>query len=299
MSNNQSDMPLPQWEGIREFVAVAEQGSFTRAASWLGVSTAHISRQIQALEQRLGAVLLQRTTRKVSLTESGEQYWRHCRPLLDSLAEAERALGQWQATPMGRLRVTAPMSYGERHLAPLMNSFAARYPQLQLHYWLSNQTLDLAEQGFDLAIRVGPLQDSRLIARRLAVRRLYTCASPEYLQAFGRPVQPEQLNQHHCLSGTLDYWRFANGRAVPINARLRVNSGPALLDAALKGLGIVQLPDYYVAPWLANGQLEALLSDYQPQEEGIWALYPTSLRSSVKIRLLVEHLQQHLSESAA
>ncbi|ASP40968.1 LysR family transcriptional regulator [Bacterioplanes sanyensis] len=286
---------MPDWSGVREFVAVAERGSFTRAAQWLGLSTAHISRQIQALEQRLGSVLLHRTTRKVSLTESGEQYWRQCRPLLDALAEAERSLGQWQTTPVGRLRVTAPMSYGERHIAPLLNSFAARYPQLQLHYWLTNQALDLTEQGYDLAIRVGPLQDSRLIAQRLAGRRLIVCASPEYLAAFGCPQSAQQLQQHHCLAGTLDYWRFADGQVVAISPRLRVNSGPALLDAALKGLGVVQLPDYYVDRYLDSGQLRAVLESYQPQEEGIWALYPNSLRASVKVRLLVEHLQAQLS----
>ncbi|GGY33733.1 transcriptional regulator [Bacterioplanes sanyensis] len=287
-------MPLPQWEGIREFVAVAEQGSFTGAARWLKTSTAHISRQVQALEQRLGTVLLHRTTRKVSLTESGQQFWQQCRPLLDALAEAERALGQWQATPTGRLRITAPMSYGERHLAPLLNNFAARHPQLQLHYWLTNQTLDLVEQGYDLAIRVGPLQDSRLIAKRLASRRLFTCASPQYLASFGRPLTPSQLRQHHCLAGTLDHWRFAGDEVVAITPRLRANSGPALLDAALKGLGVAQLPDYYVAPMLQSGELEAVLKDYQPQDEGIWALYSHSLRASPKIRLLIDYLSERL-----
>ncbi|WP_268866474.1 MULTISPECIES: LysR substrate-binding domain-containing protein [Thalassolituus] len=289
---------IPQWEGIREFVAVAESGSFTAAAVQLGLSTAQVSRQVRALEQRLGSELLFRTTRRVALTEPGQLYYQHCRLLLDGLAEAELALGNLQATPQGKLRITAPMSYGERHIAPLLNDFALRYPQIQLHYLLTNEKLDLVGGGYDMAVRLGKLDDDRLVARRLASREQYTCASPGYLAAHGEPHSLAELKQHNCLAGTLDYWRFqeqGRERVVHISGSLSANSGPALLDAALKGIGIVQLPDYYVQPYIERGELISLLPAIRPSREGIWALYPPSRNLSPKVRLLIDYLEQQLN----
>lgn len=290
-----------QWEGIKEFVAVFESGSFTLASRQLDCSTAQVSRQIGQLEQRLGSKLFYRTTRKVSATEAGQIFYPHCRQILDALDDAERALTDLQSSPKGRLKITAPVAYGETHITPLLNDFILRYPDLELHCNLTNQTLDLVTEGYDLAIRLGRLNDSSMIARRLATRRLYVCASPAYLERFGEPHTLSELPQHRCLQGTIDYWRFRSQgqeRNLRIHGTLRYNSGHALLDAALKGLGIVQLPDYYVEPELKKGTLVSLLSQHQCDDEGIWALYPQNRLLSPKVRLLVEHLIEQLQEKS-
>ncbi len=288
------------WEGVNEFVAVAEQQSFTTAARQLGISTAQVSRQVSALEQRLAIKLFYRTTRRVSVTEAGQLYYQHCRQLLDGLADAERALTNLESQPRGKLKLTAPTTYGENRILPLLNDFLQQYPELEVDCQLTNQTLDLVEAGFDLAIRLGKLADSSMMAQRLASRQLYVCASPAYLESRGEPGSLSELKNHNCLRGTLEYWRFHEGgreRKIKIQGRLSCNSGQALLDAALKGLGLVQLPDYYVAPHLASGRLVLLLNDYQPADEGIWALYPHNRQLAPKVRMLVEYLRQQLGSS--
>ncbi|WP_086480977.1 LysR substrate-binding domain-containing protein [Oceanospirillum sanctuarii] len=281
------------WEGINEFVAVYESESFTQASRQLDCSTAQVSRQVGQLEKRLGSKLFYRTTRKVSATEAGQIFYQHCRQILDALDDAERALTDLQASPRGKLKITAPVAYGESHIVPLLNNFMQRYPDLELQCHLTNQTLDLVTEGYDLAIRLGRLGDSSMIARRLSSRRLYVCASPAYLARYGEPHTLSELNHHSCLQGTLDYWRFRSQgqeRNLRIHGRIRCNSGHALLDAALKGLGITQLPDYYVDEALKSGQLVSLLEPFQGDDEGIWALYPQNRLLSPKIRLLVDYL---------
>lgn len=204
---------MQEWEGVGEFAAVAETLSFTRAAARLGISTAQVSRRVSALEARLGVKLLQRTTRSVSMTEQGETYYAHIRRVLDGLAEAERAVTQANAAPAGRLSLTAPVTFGESVIGPLVNEFLTRHPALEVTLTLTNQKIDLVAEGYDLAIRLGTLQDSSLIATRLAARTLHVCASPAYLASRGTPQQPGDLSRHNCLQGTLDHWRFRqNGR---------------------------------------------------------------------------------------
>lgn len=286
------------WEGVTEFVAVAEKQSFTAASRQLGISTAQVSRQVSALESRLATKLFYRTTRKVSVTEAGQIYYQHCRQVLDGLEDAERALTDLQSTPRGKLKITAPTTYGGSKIAPLLNDFIAEYPELEVQCRLTNQKVDLVDAGFDLAIRLGKLDDSSMMAKRLASRRLFVCASHAYLSTFGEPHLLSELEHHNCLQGTLEYWRFQeNGqeRNIKINGNLSCNSGQALLDAALKGLGIVQLPDYYVQEYIKRGKLIVLLQNYQPADEGIWALYPHNRHLSPKVRLLVDYLSEHLS----
>ncbi|WP_261844456.1 LysR substrate-binding domain-containing protein [Aliamphritea ceti] len=288
---------MSNWEGVSEFVAVAEQGSFTLASQQLGISTAQVSRQVTALEKRLATKLFYRTTRKVSLTEAGEVYYQHCRQVLDGLEEAERALSHLQSTPRGKLKITAPTTYGESKITPLLNNFMIRYPELEVHCRLSNQKVDLVEAGFDLAIRLGQLEDSSMMAKRLATRKLHVCAAPEYINKYGEPDNPEQLAEYNCLQGNLGYWRFAdNGleKNVRVTGSLHCNSGQVLLDAALKGLGLVQLPDYYVQRFMEQGLLKELLIKYQPADEGIWALYPHNRHLSPKVRVLVDYLSEKL-----
>jgi DNA-binding transcriptional LysR family regulator len=289
---------MANWEGVTEFVAVAETNSFTSAASKLKTSVAQISRRVSALEQRLAVKLLHRTTRKVSLTEAGQLYYQQCKHLLEGLELAELAVTQMQAEPRGVLRVTAPVTYGEMNLAPLLNQFLEKHPQVTLDLILTNQRLDLIEQGVDLAIRLGRLQDSSLIVRRLSSRQMHVCASPKYLERFGEPHTLSELGRHQCLVGSVDYWHFKEQnreKSLRVAGRIKCNSGFALVDAAKRGLGLVQLPDYYVQEALDSGELIEVLSDYRDDREGIWALYPPSHNLSPKVRLLIDFLAKELS----
>jgi len=290
-------MNMPDWSGVSEFVAVAETESFTAASQRLHISTAQVSRQVSALELRLSAKLFHRTTRKVSLTEVGATYYQHCRQVLDGLADAERAISNLQSTPKGKLKITAPITYGERSVAPLVNDFVALYPDLEVQLVLSNRQVDMVDEGFDLAIRLGQLADSRMVAKRLAGRQQYVCAAPSYLTAFGAPYSLAELDRHNCLLGTLDYWRFQEkdkARNIRVTGNLRCNSGPVLLDAALKGLGVVQLPDYYVQQYIDDGRLITLLNQFNEPDDGIWAVYPQNRHLSPKVRLLVDYFVANL-----
>lgn len=289
---------MSDWSGVSEFVAVAETESFTAAAKRLGISTAQVSRQVSALEERLSAKLFYRTTRKVSVTEVGGIYYQHCRQVMDGLADAERAITNLQSTPKGKLKITAPITYGERSVAPLVNDFVTKYPELEVQLILSNQQIDLIDEGFDLAIRLGQLGDSSMIGKRLATRKQYVCAAPEYLSAFGAPHSLSELDRHNCLSGTLDYWRFqekGKARNIRVKGNFSCNSGPVLVDAALKGVGIVQLPDYYVQEYINQGQLIELLPNYREPDDAVWALYPQNRHLSPKVRMLVDYLAKELA----
>ena len=287
-----------QWEGISEFVYVAECESFTQAAKQLGISTAQVSRQVGALEKRLKVKLLYRTTRKVSLTEEGRVFYQHCRAVLDGLEIAEQAVTNLQSKPQGRIKLTAPVTYGEQQLLPLVNDFMKHYPDIEVTAFLSNQKLDLIDGGYDLAIRIGKLPDSTMMAKKLSSRTNFVCAAPAYIEQYGTPQTLTDLKQHNCLLGTLDYWQFqdsAKEKKIRVTGSIRYNSGYSLMDAALKGLGIVQLPDYYVQKHLNTGALVSMLENYSEIEEGIWAIYPHNRQLSPKIRLLLEHLLTHLA----
>ncbi|WP_372830373.1 LysR family transcriptional regulator [Psychrobacter maritimus] len=300
-----------RWDGISEFVYVAEHESFTRAAKELGISTAQVSRQISALEKRLNVKLLYRTTRKVSLTEEGRVFYQHCRGVLDGLDAAEQAVSNLQSKPQGRIKLTAPVTYGEQQLLPLVNDFMVQYSDIEVTAFLSNQKIDLVDGGYDLAIRIGKLSDSTMMAKKLSRRTNFVCAAPAYLEKYGTPHSLSDLSQHNCLLGTRDYWHFIDfketdskktdyGKDADKEKNLRVsgtvqyNSGHSLVDAALKGLGIVQLPDYYVQKYLASGELVSLLDNYREPEESIWAIYPHNRHLSPKIRLLVDYLAERL-----
>ncbi|ACQ94468.1 transcriptional regulator, LysR family [Tolumonas auensis DSM 9187] len=289
------------WDGINEFICVVETESFTAAAKRLDVSVAHISRHVNQLEDRLGAKLLYRTTRKLRLTEVGEVYYQHARKVLNELQEADRAVMEMEGKPTGKLRITAPVYYGEYFLAPLVNDFLLQYPQLDLELKLTNETIDLVEEGYDLAIRLGTLDSSSLMCRKLARRTQYLCASPAYLAAKGTPHTLTDLANHRCLGGSIDHWRFLeNGklRNWRIGSAWSCNSGLALKDAALKGLGIVQLPDYYVQEELKQGLLVSLLEEYRLPDDGIWVVYPHNRHLSPKVKLLVDFLVKKLGARA-
>jgi DNA-binding transcriptional LysR family regulator len=288
---------MANWEGINEFVAVVETQSFTAAAERLSTSVANISRRVNALEDKLAVKLFVRTTRKVSVTEVGATYYQHCKPLVDGLVLAELAITQLQASPTGKIKMTAPVTFGEQVLAPLMHEFLLQYPQIELDLVLSNQKMDLVQEGYDLAVRLGKLDDSSMMARKLLDRHMFVCASPEYLTKHGEPHTLSELKRHQCLRGSTKYWRFEDKgteRLMHVDGRVQCNSGYALVDAALKGLGIVQLPDYYVQPYLEAGELVEVLTPYRGDQEGIWALYPQNRMLTLKIRTLIDYLSEAL-----
>ncbi|AWX14788.1 LysR family transcriptional regulator [Mergibacter septicus] len=287
------------WEGINEFVAVVEKESFTLAAKQLGISVAQVSRQINMLENRLNTKLFYRTTRRVSLTAEGSIYYRHCRQLVDGLEEAERAISNLRDIPQGLIKMTAPVTYGEKYIVPLVNDFMQQYSEVKVIVNLTNLQLDLVEGGYDLAIRLGRLENSSMIAKRLRNRTMYLCAAPKYLDRFGTPSSLEELSNHNCLVGNNPYWRFqvqGKERMIKLSGSFVCNSGYGLRDAVLKGLGIAQLPEYYVDQDLMNGKLVSLLEQYQEPEEGIWALYPHNRHLSPKIRLLVDLFAKELPQ---
>jgi DNA-binding transcriptional LysR family regulator len=286
-----------QWHGINEFVEVVETESFTKASKRLQISTAQVSRQVTALEQRLNIKLFYRTTRKVSVTEEGGIFYQHCRSVLDGLNAAERAVNNLQSKPQGKIKLTAPATFGEKTILPLVNNFLALYPDVQVAAYLSNQQIDLIDQGYDLAIRLGKLNDSSMMAKKLASRTNYVCASPKYIKHFGKPDTLSELSKHQCLLGTRDYWRFNDQgveKEIRVSGRIRYNSGFSLVDAALKGLGIVQLPDYYVESYIQKSQLITVLDNYREVDDGIWAVYPHNRQLSPKVRHLVDYLAENI-----
>jgi DNA-binding transcriptional LysR family regulator len=290
---------MNRWEGLDEFVAVAECGQFTAAAERLGLSSSQISRQIARLEDRLQTRLFYRSTRRVALTEAGQTFLQHCQRLQDAREEALRAVGDLGSEPKGLLRMTCAVAYGERFIVPLVTDFMTRHPQLKVEIELSNRTLDMVQEGLDLAIRLGRLQDSRLVATRLAPRQMYLCAAPAYLQRYGRPHSLSELSRHNCLIGSSDIWTFQlNGResAQRVQGNWRCNSGQAVLEAALRGLGLCQLPDYYVLEHLRSGALVSLLGNQQPPNTAVWALYPQQRHLSPKVRQLVDYLKDGLAQ---
>ena len=289
---------MSRWEGLDEFVAVAECGNFSRAAERLRLSSSHVSRQVALLEDRLQARLLYRTTRRVSLTEAGQIFFARCQRLIEERDEAFLSIGDLQSAPSGLLRMTSAVAYGERFIVPLANEFMARHPQLKLEIELTNRTLDMVHEGFDLAIRLGRLNESSLVATRIAPRAMYLCASPAYLERYGRPHTLSELGRHNCLIGTGDTWSFEqDGREFQFrpSGNWRCNSGQAVLDAALRGFGLCQLPDYYVFDLLRRGELVALLDTHQPPNTAVWAVYPQRRYALPKVRLLIEALKTGLA----
>ncbi|MDR3410106.1 MAG: LysR family transcriptional regulator [Formivibrio sp.] len=289
---------MNRWEGLDEFVAVAECANFSRAAERLRVSSSHVSRQVALLEERLQARLLYRTTRRVSLTEAGQTFFTRCQRLIEERDEAFLAISDLHGAPTGLLRMTAAVAYGERFIVPLVNAFMTAYPQLKVEIELTNRMLDLVQEGFDLAIRLGRLEDSSLVASRIAPRAMYLCAAPAYLARYGRPHTLSELAGHNCLIGTNDTWMFQQaGREYPFkpSGNWRCNSGQAVLDATLCGLGLSQLPDYYVLDLLRQGELVSLLEINQPPNTAVWAVSPQRRYPVPKVRLLVEALKTGLA----
>ena len=285
---------MSRWDGIDEFVAVAEAESFSKAAACLKLSTSGVSRAVAALEDRLQTRLLFRTTRKVSLTEAGRLFLVRCRNVIHERDEAIRLVGEVDGELKGELRMTCSEAYGERYIVPALSAFALAHPCLTVRLELDDAVRDLVADGFDLAIRFGRLTDSRLVARRLASRTRRLCAAPGYLAAAGAPSDLGAIAEHACVIGVADTWRFRDGGqdvVVRPHGRWWCNSGQAVLDATIAGLGLCQLPNFYVDGPIAAGRLVPLLDEHRPADEGVWAVYPHLRHLPTKVRLLVEHLE--------
>lgn len=286
------------FDDMTAFVRVVEAGSFSGAAQRLGVAKSIVSRRIAALEARLGASLFHRTTRRLGLTEIGVAYAGRARQILADVAEANEIAGRLQSTLRGKLSIAAPMSFGWRHLSGAVAAFLAAHPELEIDLDLNDRTVDLVSEGHDLAIRIGDLPDSSLIARRLSPCRQVVCASPAYLAARGAPLTPADLAVHDGLiyghRPPPEVWRFRVGNvwqaAPPGTRRLAANNGESLLAAALAGLGVVLLPTFIAGDAVAGGDLSVVLADYELPSASIYVLWPPNRQLSAKVRAFVDFL---------
>ena len=292
---------MSRWEGVEVFAQIVASGSFSKAAQVMGVSKSHISRQVSQLEERLGAQLLNRTTRSVTTTEMGQAFYLRCRDILAGLDEAERAVQDLQEDARGMLRMTVAGAFGERYVAPIAAQFMLQHPRLSVDLTFTNRTVDLIAEGYDLAIRAGVLRDSSMIARRIVARKLTICASPDYVARYGRPESIVALKKHNCLLGTNPTWRFRekdnHHSDIRVEGNWRSNNGYALLRAALVGVGIVQLPEFYVRDDIRHGRLVRLLEHTRPTDTAVWAVYPGNRHLSAKVRLFVDYLVEHIAQT--
>lgn len=286
------------------FFSVVEANGFGAAARRLETTPASVSRRVKALEQRLGVRLLQRTTRKLGMTEAGERYYREGRRLLHELDDLEQALADSARELQGELRIVAPMSFGQRRLAPLVARFAARHDQLRISLILEDRETDLIDEAADLAIRIGYPADSSLIARAIAPVPRHACASPDYLERRGCPQSPEDLLLHDCLHYNLiperEEWTFhgeQGEQTLAIKGSFCSNNGDVLAEAAMQGLGITLLPNFIVEEGLADGRLVKVLEEYERAPLTLYALYPSRRHLPVKTRSFLEYLQEALGRS--
>ncbi len=280
---------------MRAFVSVVEARGFSEAARRLGVSKAQISKQISQLEESLGVRLLHRTTRRVTTTGSGQGYYARCRPLLDELDELDAEVQSTMVRPRGELRVTAPTMFAELHLMPAVSDFSQRFPDVRLTLELTDRFVNLVEERIDVAIRIGNLSESSLVARRLGCMSMWVCAAPDYLARCEEPTHPGQLAEHACV---LDsnypggrHWILGHGTDavnIEVSAQIVVNSARAARVLLLAGHGIGYLPSFAVAEDIAQGRLKRLLSAYACDPVGIFAMYPHRRHLSAKIRLFID-----------
>jgi DNA-binding transcriptional LysR family regulator len=287
------------------FVRVAEQGSFSLAVRQLGLSKSATSKHVIALEERLGVRLLNRTTRRLALTEVGAVYRDHCARVVAEAEEADLAASRHSLTPRGRLKVNAPMTFGFLHLGPLLPVFLTAYPAIQVELNLNDRIVDLLEEGFDLSVRIWRLADSSLIARRLATTGFVCAAAPAYLARAGAPVEPTDLARHNCLRYSYrpqpEGWSFARGQeeiTVRVGGNLEANNGDALRAAARAGLGVVYLPDFISAGDIADGALVRLLPDWRTPQLPIHAVFPPQRHPSAKLRAFVDFLAAHFAQGS-
>jgi DNA-binding transcriptional LysR family regulator len=295
---------MDKYQEMRVFAAVADAGSFVAAADALEISKAAVSRYVSELEQRLGVRLMHRTTRRLSLTQEGEVFLARSREILASIDDSEREISTHSESASGLLKLSAPVSFGMKHLAPLWSEFLQAHPGVSLDLQLADRVIDLVDEGFDVAVRIARLPDSSLISRKLASTQLVLCASPKYLKARGAPKHPSELAQHDILAYSLlsmgDQWQFTGPKghvSVKVHPRMWTNNGDSCIAAAVRGAGIVMQPTFLIADELASGKLLRVLPKWHSIELGIYAVYPTRKFVLPKVRVLLEFLSARLKDA--
>ena len=294
---------MDRFTDIRIFVHVVEFGTLSAAAHHLEIAKSAVSRRLAALEGRLGVQLFRRTTRRLSLTESGSGYYERCVRILADMEEAEAAVSQAHGALRGKLRVALPLSFGLRHLAPAINAFMEQHPQVEFDLDFNDRQVDLVQDGFDVAVRIARLADSSLVARPIAVIRHMVCGSPGYLARHGTPAHPADLEKHVCLAysnlpnpGTWS-WQDSTGKenSVRIPVGLRANNGDFLCAAAIAGKGLILHPTFYLHEAVAGGLLQPILTGYVWPRPSAYALYPPTRHLSTRVRAFVDFLVNRFS----
>ncbi|WP_281300420.1 MULTISPECIES: LysR family transcriptional regulator [unclassified Iodidimonas] len=289
---------MDQLTALRVFIKIAESGSFSKAARKLGMSKSAVSKAVSSLEDHLGARLLYRTTRQVNLTEEGRAYRDRALRIIEDLADADTAVSSLNAEPRGTLRVSSALSFGIRHIAPALPDFLLRHPDLTVDMDFNDRFVDLVEEGYDIAIRIGAMADSSLISRKIASARMVIAAGTGYLERFGTPQKPEDLAHHDCLiyrgRHSPDEWIFhdrAGTRAsVKVSGPLFANNGEALKEAARHDLGIVAIPSFLLNPDLEQEGLVEILAHYSQEDLPVQAVYPPNRHLSTKVRRFIDFL---------
>lgn len=295
---------MDKFAAMQAFVRVVEANGFAAAARDMGMSRSAVNKLVITLETQLGVRLLQRSTRRVTPTATGTAFYERCLGILADLEEAELAVSQAQAEPVGPLRINAPMSFGTLHLSPVLAEFMAQYPGVQVQLTLEDRFVDPVAEGFDLTVRIAqPETPPRLVVHELAQLRRLLCAAPSYLRHHDTPRSVEELSNHSCLAygelATRHEWVLTGSAGeirVTVNGAMCSNNGEVLRDAAIRGLGIVLLPEFIVQKSLEQGSLQEILTDYQPQALSLWVMYPTNRHLSTKVQLLTTFLQERFGE---
>jgi DNA-binding transcriptional LysR family regulator len=278
------------------FARVVQSKSFSAAGRRLGISTPAVSKHITRLEQRMGVRLINRTTRTLSLTEAGAEFYEHCQRLVTEIEAAESAMTRSLPEPVGTIKISCTLTFGSLYIAPLLPAFLEKYPQLKVSLSLNDRVVDLADEGFDLGIRLTARPHDALVARKLVPVHWIACASPAYLAKFGTPQTPNELTSHNCLRSQLpgnSQWQFttpAGATTFNVNGNLQVNSGTALRDAALQGLGIIQVASYVVAKDIEEGKLQEILPEFATSTGHIYAVYLANRYLPSKVRVFIDYL---------
>ncbi len=293
---------MDRLKSMEVFSRVVEAGSFAAAAEQMAMSRAMASKHVMELEDRLGVKLLNRTTRRLSLTEGGRMFVDRAREILAAIEELETTVTSQQVDPKGVLRVNAPMTFGRLHVAPALPDYCQRYPKVSVEITFNDRQIDLVEEGVDVAIRIGALQDSSMIARKLGETRMVVCAAPAYLETAPKLDDPEDLKDHNCLIYTLwsqvsDWVLEGVGgrRTVRVDGNLRTNNGETISEAAVAGMGVIIQPSFIVDPHLATGQLVEVLHGWRAPTIGLYAVYSPTKHVSAKIRSFLDFLVERFS----
>jgi LysR family transcriptional regulator for bpeEF and oprC len=298
---------MSRTDALQTFTTVVRTRNFTAAADSLGVTPSAISKQISGLEERLGVRLLNRTTRSVSPTEAGQLFYQHCENIIESIAEAERLVTDFDATPKGRLRITAMANFGRRELARMLNDFALAYPDISFELYISDRPVDIVQEGFDFALRIGTQEDSRLIAKPVAKQSIMICASPAYLEQWGTPSSFEDIINHRMLViSNAEYARanwlreFEKSHSFSINAverKLTVNDIDLAYEACLQGMGITALPSYIAERHVRSGELVHLFQNIEIPTRTINAVFPQNRYLSTKSRAFLDFVTSYFADS--